>query len=112
MKFILLIIYFTFIINLSGVNLSPTFDITKLKTSLETDQIMLVIPYSYTSNLARFYYYVKKEDGKWHEILNSDAHIRYNGLGKKEGDPKTPIGKFNFTLFLVKKEIQELNCLI
>ena len=104
MKFILLIIYFIFIINLSGVNLSPTFDITKLKTSLETDQIMLVIPYSYTSSLARFYYYVKKDDGKWHEIINTESHIGYNGLGKqREGDLKTPIGKFNFTLFFGKE---------
>ena len=92
--------FIIYIINPYLVNSSPTFDITKLKASSETDQIMIVIPYSYTSQQGRFYYYIKKEDGKWHEIINTESHIGANGLGKeKEGDNKTPVGKFTFSTF-------------
>ena len=80
--------------------MSPTFDVTKLKVSKETDQIMIVIPYSYTSYQGRFYYYIKSEEGKWNEIINTECHIGANGLGKQiEGDNKTPVGKFNFSSF-------------
>ena len=100
MKKIFFFIFITHIINQYFVNSSPTFDVTKLKASLETDQIMIVIPYSYTSQQGRFYYYIKKEDGKWHEIINTESHIGANGLGKeKEGDNKTPVGKFTFSSF-------------
>ena len=98
--FLFFFIFLFYIINNNFVNSSPTFDVTKLKTSSETDQIMIVIPYSYTSSQGRFYYYVKKDDGKWHEIINTECHIGANGLGKeKEGDNKTPIGKFTFSSF-------------
>ena len=102
MKKMFLTIYliYIYIINQYLINSSPTFDVSKLKTSKETDQIMIVIPYSYSSHYARFYYYIKKEDGKWHEIINIESHIGRGGLGKeKEGDHKTPIGKFNFTKY-------------
>ena len=96
----LLLLLLFYLISIIFVNSSPTFDITKLKASQETDQIMLVIPYTYTGYSARFYFYIKKEDGNWHEVINSDAHIGKNGLGKtREGDIKTPVGKFNFTKY-------------
>ena len=55
MKKIFFFILIIYIINQYFVNSSPTFDVTKLKASLETDQIMIVIPYSYTSQQGRFY---------------------------------------------------------
>ena len=100
-KLFFLIFIFYLIINQYLVNSSPTFDVTKLKASKETDQIMIVIPYSYSSYQGRFYYYIKSEDGNWHEIINTESHIGLNGLGKqREGDIKTPIGKFTFSNFL------------
>ena len=75
------------------------FDISKLKISKETDQIMLVIPTEYTSSTAKFYYYIK-EGEKWKEFLISDAYIGKDGLGlQSENDVKSPIGLFNFTKF-------------
>ena len=75
------------------------FDISKLKISKETDQIMLVIPTEYTSSTAKFYYYIK-EGEKWKEFLISDAYIGRDGLGlQSESDLKSPIGLFNFTKF-------------
>ena len=81
-------------------NSNQTFDVSKLKVSSETDQIMIVVPESYTSYSAKFYYYIKNKDEKWDEIINSDAHIGKNGLGKeKEGDLKTPVGKYKFNYY-------------
>ena len=98
MKRLFFIIYIFYFINQTFINSSPTFDVSKLKASQETDQIMLVIPHSYSSMSGRFYYYIKKEDGIWHEVINTESRIGRNGLGKqKEGDYKTPIGKFSFT---------------
>ena len=75
------------------------FDISNLKISKETDQIMLVIPTEYTSSTAKFYYYIK-EGEKWKEFLISDAYIGKDGLGlQSENDVKSPIGLFNFTKF-------------
>ena len=57
------------------------FDVSKLKLSNETDQIMIEVPLNkdpYTSN---FYFYIKKKD-KWFEYLISEEHIGQNGLGK------------------------------
>ena len=100
MKRIFFIIFLNYILKQSFIHSSPTFDVSKLKVSKETDQIMIVIPYSYSAHNGRFYYYIKKEDGKWHEIINTKSNIGQNGLGKeKEGDRKTPIGKFNFTKY-------------
>ena len=80
---------------------NPIFDVSKLKVSSETDQIMLVIPESYSSYSAKFYYYIKGPDDKWKEIINCDAHIGKDGLGKvKEGgEYKSPIGKFKFNYY-------------
>ena len=39
----------------------------------------------------------KREDGLWHQILETDGVIGLNGLYKeKEGDKKTPVGVFSF----------------
>ena len=81
-------------------NSNQTFEVSKLKVSSETDQIMIVVPESYTSYSAKFYYYIKNKDEKWDEMINSEAHIGKNGLGKeKEGDVKTPVGKYKFNYY-------------
>ena len=38
---------------------NPTFDVSKLKVSSETDKIMLVVSDDYSSYSAKFYYYIK-----------------------------------------------------
>ena len=43
---------------------NPTFDVSKLKVSLETDQIMLVVSDDYSSYSAKFYYYIKNSEHK------------------------------------------------
>ena len=76
-----------------------TFDVSKLKISSTTDQIMIVTG-KYDTSYANFYYYIKNSNGNWEEYLKTEAHIGKNGLGKtKEGDYKTPIGKFKFTRY-------------
>ena len=73
---------------------------SKLKVSSETDQIMLVFSDDYSSYSAKFYYYIKNSEGKWDELIKCDAHIGKNGLVKeKEGDSKTPVGKFKFNFY-------------
>ena len=74
-------------------------DVSKLKISKETDQIMIVIPEKYTSSKATFFYYIK-EGEEWKEFLKSEAYIGRDGLGlQSEDDVKSPIGLFNFTKF-------------
>ena len=75
------------------------FDISKLKISKETDQIMIGVPTEYTSSIATFFYYIK-EGGEWVEFLKSDAYIGRDGLGlHSESDLKSPVGAFNFTKY-------------
>ena len=75
------------------------FDVSKLKISSETDQIMIVVPDDKIPYSATFYFYAKARN-RWFEYLVSEAHIGKNGLGKeKEGDGKTPIGAFKFNKY-------------
>ena len=74
-------------------------DISKLKISKDTDQIMIVIPEKYTSSRATFFYYIK-EGEEWKIFLKTEAYIGRDGLGlQSEDDVKSPIGLFNFTKF-------------
>ena len=99
MNHVLSIMILIFISNLVFINSLNTFDIPKLKISSKTDQIMIVVPNSYESHLATFYYYIKKNNF-WLEVLKSEAHIGKNGLGKKiEGDKKTPVGVYKFNKY-------------
>ena len=76
-----------------------TFDVSSLKISSKTDQIMIVIPSKNSLNLATFYYYIKKGN-IWNEFMISEAHIGKNGIGKeREGDYKTPIGLYQFNSY-------------
>jgi len=96
------IFYIFYIINLFNIVLndsSLTYDVSKLKISLKTDQIMLVIPKSYKSYQATFYYYIKMQN-KWTEFLVSDAAIGRDGLGlQSEYDSKSPVGSFKFNKY-------------
>ena len=88
-----------FIINLIFINSNPTYNVSKLKISSQTDQIMLVIPEEYKSYKAHFYYYIKKGD-VWKEVLASIACIGRDGLGlQSESDMKSPIGAFKFNKY-------------
>lgn len=60
-----------------------------------TSQLMIV---AVSGDSALLSYYEKSEDGKWELMLETEAIIGKNGLGKtKEGDGKTPVGVFRFT---------------
>ena len=86
-----------FIITLSFIN--SGYDVSKLKIASKTDQIMLVIPNSYKSCNAYFYYYVKSGN-KWKEILSDKALIGRDGLGlQSEADLKSPVGCFKFNKY-------------
>ena len=92
-----LILYY--LINIILINSRPAYDVSKLKISKTTDQIMLVIPPSLQTSLAKFYFYIKIGN-KWKEYIKSEAHIGKNGLGKqRERDLKTPRGSFKFTKY-------------
>ena len=95
-SFFLIVLIFSlklFIVN------SLTYDVSKLKLSKTTDQIILVIPKNPRSSSAKFLFY-EKNGNSWKEYIKSDAHIGKNGLGKqKEGDMKTPAGSFKFTKY-------------
>ena len=81
------------------MNSEYVIDVSKLKKSKDTDQIMIVIPEKYTSSKATFFYYIK-EGEEWKEFLKSEAYIGRDGLGlQSEDDVKSPIGLFNFTKF-------------
>ena len=93
--FILLI----YLCNFFLIKASQRFDISKLKISSQTDQIMIVFPQSYHSYKASFYYYIKKNN-IWEEFLVSQAAIGKDGLGlESEYDAKTPVGAFRFNKY-------------
>lgn len=79
--------------------------IGKLEVAKYTNQIIVV---SESENEARLCFYIYEEnketnekenveEGEWRLVLDTEAKIGKNGLGKtKEGDGKTPIGVFRF----------------
>ncbi len=67
----------------------------ELDVSANTDQLIIV---AVTETEAVLSFYEKDGRREWTEILSVPAVIGKNGLGKtKEGDMKTPIGRFYFT---------------
>ena len=96
MKVIFLLLSILFLQYLSYEN---TFDVTKLKISRQTDQIMIVVPKDHYTYSGFFYYYIKKEN-KWIEFMSTEAHLGKNGLGKQiQGDKKTPVGVYSFNCY-------------
>lgn len=70
--------------------------VNDLEVAKETSQILIV---SATGNSAVLTLYNKNEDDLFEETLSADASIGKNGIGKtKEGDKKTPKGKYAFTM--------------
>ena len=82
MKQSLFLLPLIFSLKLSFIN-SLTYDVSKLKLSKTTDQIMLVIPPNPRSYSAKFLFYVKNGN-TWNEYIKSEAHIGKNGLGNKK----------------------------
>ena len=90
-------IKFFYLIN--KVKSEDIFNITNLKASKKTDQLMFVIPMRKNSSLASLFYYIK-ENKEWKIYFVSEAFIGRDGLGlQSEDDVKTPVGIFNFTKF-------------
>ncbi len=70
--------------------------VNDLEVAEEASQILIV---SATGNSAVLTLYNKNEEGLFEETLSADASIGKNGIGKtKEGDKKTPKGKYAFTM--------------
>ena len=95
-KYILLLLSFSIYFSLKLAS-KKAFDVSKLNIASEADQIMIVTPFRYTSNMASFHYYIKNGE-EWEEVLSSQAFVGRDGLGLiSEDDLKSPIGVFNFT---------------
>ena len=96
-KFLLIFLLYSF--NFNIINSSLSIDISNLKIAKNTDQLLFVIPKSYDSHFANFYYFIKKGN-EWELIIEAEAYIGKNGLGKTiEGDYKTPVGAFIFNKY-------------
>ena len=94
MKMFLIILIYSFIFVINS-----TINISKIKESSKTDQLIFVIPQNKKTSIADFYYYVKKNE-VWTKVFTAKAYIGKNGLGKeKEGDYKTPIGVYKFNKY-------------
>ena len=71
--------------------------IAKLEVAKYTNQIMIVAVSEDRTSLC-LYERVDKNKEAWQLVLETEAIIGKNGLGKtKEGDKKTPVGVFRFT---------------
>ena len=96
---IVYIIFLIYLPNLIVNDSSMTFDVSKIKLSYKTDQLILVAAQSFKSSKAKFYYYIKKND-EWQEFLVADAYLGRDGLGlESEYDCKSPVGAFKFNKY-------------
>lgn len=69
--------------------------VSKLQVAKTTNQIIVV---SVDGTDAVLSMYIKDDSNNWEEILQTEAYIGKRGIGKvREGDNKTPVGKFTFT---------------
>ena len=95
MKIFYIIVY---LLNLLLIN-SMTYDVSKIKLSFKTNQLILVVAQSVKSSKGKLYYYIKKND-EWQEFLVSEAYLGRDGLGlQSEFDVKSPIGAFKFNKY-------------
>lgn len=78
----------------------PVSPASQLKAAAETDQIILVVGDGNGSSRAAITYYRTDEHGRWQEVFAAPGYCGYNGLtaDKKEGDRKTPLGDYRFTM--------------
>ena len=79
---------------------APASPAAQLKAAGETDQIILVVGDGTGSSRAIVTYYSRDEGGNWQEVFAVPGYCGYNGLtaDKKEGDRKTPVGSYRFTM--------------
>ncbi|MCR5346811.1 MAG: L,D-transpeptidase family protein [Fretibacterium sp.] len=71
--------------------------VADLKAVKDAEQIVIVS--GTKGSNADFSMHEKDEDGQWHQVLSAQAYIGKKGWGKKrEGDGKTPVGVFRFTM--------------
>lgn len=69
--------------------------IGKLEMAQYTNQVIVV---AVREDEATLCFYQKDNSGEWELVLETQALIGKNGLGKrKEGDGKTPVGVYQFT---------------
>ncbi len=74
---------------------NPKNDADKLKTVSGNRQLILVTANGYSTSNATIQTFEKDGSGKWNQVLNTSGFLGKNGFGKqKEGDGKTPIGKY------------------
>lgn len=79
----------------SAPTAAPQNDADKLTTISGNRQLILVTANGYSSRRATIQTFEKDSSGKWKRIMNVSGFIGKNGFGKsKEGDGKTPIGKY------------------
>lgn len=79
-----------------GEDLSPSW-VAKLNAAKDADQIVIVS--GTKGSDAEFSMHEKGTDGQWRQVLSASAYIGKKGWGKKkEGDGKTPVGVFHFTM--------------
>ncbi|TKC16188.1 SH3 domain-containing protein [Robertmurraya kyonggiensis] len=74
---------------------APQNDADKLKSISGNRQLILVTTNGTSSRNATIQTFEKDGNGKWKRVMNVTGFIGKNGFGKtKEGDGKSPIGKF------------------
>ena len=77
----------------------------KYRTQKNVNHLILVEQSKSSISKGTFWLLTKDKNGLWHEELSCLAYLGKNGLGKqKEGDAKTPIGDFGFTMAFGIKE--------
>lgn len=78
--------------------------VTGLNVTEETDQLILVIGDG--GSKVTVSCHVKKEDGQWTELFQTTGVYGKNGAEKekKEGDGKTPLGTYQFTMSFGTRE--------
>lgn len=68
-----------------------------LKTIDSNRQLILVTSNGYGTSSAKIQTFEKNSNGKWNQVMSVNGHIGKNGFAasKKEGDGKTPVGKYS-----------------
>lgn len=83
--------------------------VSNLDAARTTTQMIIVAA---KKNTAKLSLHTKNEDGVWEEMLVTDAYLGSNGIGKtKEGDKKTPTGKYLFTQAFGRKDNPGVTCM-
>ncbi|MEG0988367.1 MAG: L,D-transpeptidase family protein [Clostridium sp.] len=81
-------------------------DVNRLKTSKETDKLVLVVGNPTDPAKTTLTYFEKDKNGMMQQVFSVEAVSGMNGIStdKKEGDKKTPQGVYSFTSAFGMKE--------